>query len=110
MQVARQRQLSGASASADGVCGLDNQHRSTGLCHRNGGGQAVRPGADDDRVIGVALGLACQLGQTWTAGNHTEGLVRRVVVCNRPAKCLHYGTIHVPSRPCAGSRRPQKSG
>jgi hypothetical protein len=47
---ARQRQLECASAAADRVLRLEDEDRSSGLRERDGGGEPVRAGADDDGV------------------------------------------------------------
>ena len=46
----RQRQLRGASPTADGLLGLDDANGAPGLRESDGGGEAVRAGADDDGV------------------------------------------------------------
>jgi hypothetical protein len=50
MSEARERQLGGASPTADGVASLDEEDRASGLRERDRGGEAVRPRADDDGV------------------------------------------------------------
>ena len=47
---AGKRQFGGARPAADGVASLEEQDRPSRLGKSDGGGEAVRPGADDDRV------------------------------------------------------------
>jgi len=47
---AGQRQLGGARAAPDRVASLDDEDRAPGLRESDGGGEAVRAGADDDGV------------------------------------------------------------
>ena len=48
---AGQGQFLGTAATADGGSALDHVHIQTGRGQRDGGGQAVRAAADDDRVV-----------------------------------------------------------
>ncbi len=50
MTEAGQRQLGGARAAPDRVASLDDEDRAPGLRESDGGGEAVRAGADDDGV------------------------------------------------------------
>ena len=50
MTEAGQRELRGARAPADRVARLDDEDRASGLRKRDGGGEPVRAGADDDGV------------------------------------------------------------
>jgi hypothetical protein len=47
---AGKRQLLGTRSSADRLAGLENEDRASGLGESDGGGEPVRPGADDDGV------------------------------------------------------------
>ena len=55
MVKARERELLGADGAAGAVGGLEHEHRPAGLREPDRGRQAVRPGADDDRVRHVAI-------------------------------------------------------
>jgi hypothetical protein len=45
-----ERQLGCAGPAADGLLGFEDADGAPGLRERDGGGKAVRPGPDDDRV------------------------------------------------------------
>jgi len=47
---AGQRQLGGPRAASDRVACFDDEDRASGLRKRDGGGEPVRAGADDDGV------------------------------------------------------------
>jgi hypothetical protein len=47
---AGQRQLGGPRAASDRVARLDDENRASGLRERDGGGEPIRAGADDDGV------------------------------------------------------------
>src|SRR4051812_44739264 len=51
-----QREFCSAHTATNGVSSLDDEHRMTSACQRDGCGEAIGPRADDDRVAGVLCG------------------------------------------------------
>src|SRR3712207_8875075 len=53
---AGERYLRGACAPADGLFGLQHGHRTARARQLDGGGEAIRPGAHDHRLVRAASG------------------------------------------------------
>ncbi len=79
-------QLCGTEATPNLVVPLDDQDGEIGACERDGGGEAFRAGADDDRVVivrGQGLCLPARLEHAQLAANLFNP--RSVIRC--PPRC-----------------------
>ena len=48
----RQGEFGGSGPASEGVAGLNHEHRQISARQRDGGGQSVRSGTDDNGVVG----------------------------------------------------------
>jgi hypothetical protein len=70
---ARQRQLGGANAAADGLLGFPHEHASARPGQRDGASEPVRPRTDDDGVV-----LAAQLTSARTEERASRTISRAI--------------------------------